>query len=170
MKKNILLISGGNDSLYLYHKYNVKKQFECFYFDYGQEYKENELDILKKQKIDYKIIKIDNLKKLDNGFFEGRNFLFILKLAEIFNNVEIFIGSNKEDTFKDNNRKFFSRLVYCINNSFNKNIKIRLPLKKITKKEILDYIKKNKIETYSCYQKNGPCGKCKACLSLKNNI
>lgn len=165
--KNILLISGGNDSLYIYCKYNSKKQFQCIYFDYGQEYIDNELNILKEKEIPFEIIKIDNLKKLDNGFVEGRNFLFLLELSKRYDNINVFIGSNKDDIFTDNNRKFFSRLSYCINKSFNKKINIRLPLRNTTKKEILDFIKKSKIKTYSCYKKDGPCGKCKACLSAK---
>ena len=166
-KKNILLVSGGNDSLYIYHKYNDKKQFECIYFDYGQEFIDNELEALDKNKIKYKIVKLPKLEKLESGFFKGRNLLFILKLSETFDDATIFIGTNKDDIFKDNSRRFFSKLIYCINNSYDKSLKIRLPLKKITKKEIIDYIRENNLKTYSCYEKDGPCGKCKACLEVK---
>ena len=166
--KNILLISGGYDSLYIYHKLNKKKKFECIYFDYGQEYLENEIKILNNLNINYSLVKINDLMTEENGFVLGRNLNFFLKLVDMYGKepINVYVGSNKDDVFADNNRRFFSRLSYILNNSFLSNISIKLPLRKITKKEIVKYIKENNLQAYSCYEKDGPCGKCKACKSL----
>lgn len=163
--KNILLISGGNDSMYIYHKYKNKK-FTTIYIDYGQPYFDEERLRIP---IKSQIINIPSLTFAFNGFVPGRNLLFLIEIAKRYSEGTIWMGSNKDDIFSDNNKEFLEKAIFVINKSFDTNLKIKLPLKNKTKKEIMDYIIKNKINTYSCY-KGGKerCGKCKACLSVIN--
>ena len=163
--KNILLISGGNDSMMI-HEMLKETNLDLIYFDYGQPYLKEEIKRLPKNT---KIKKIAKLEIEDSGYVKGRNFMFLFELRKLYDKGCIFMGSNKDDIFPDNNERFLKRCIQIINKSFKTKLKIKLPLKNMTKKEILKYVNQNKLNTYSCY-KGGvkPCGKCKACLSVKN--
>ncbi len=162
---NILLLSGGNDSMYILNKYKQKK-FIKIYFNYGQPYANEEIKRLPKNT---KIINLTNLKIRNNGFVEGRNLCFLIEIAKMFSSGDIFMGSNIEDNFSDNKKKYLRQAIKIINESFGSSFKIKLPLANLTKREIMNYIIDKKINTYSCYKgRKIPCGKCKACLSVKN--
>jgi 7-cyano-7-deazaguanine synthase in queuosine biosynthesis len=168
--KNILLLSGGNDSMYIYHKYNHKYnvEFECIYFNYGQPYFWEEIKRLPEG---VRTINIDGKLKIDKkGYVSGRNMIFLIEIArEYEGKIVVWMGSNKDDVFPDNNEKYLLQTVKLINIGFNSDIHIKLPLKNKSKKDIMKYIINNNIDTYSCY-KGGEkrCGKCKACLSVIN--
>lgn len=166
MKKlNILLCSGGNDSLYIFHKFN-KKKFKTIYFNYGQKYMEEEV---KRIPAGTEIINIPELVVTEKGFFLGRNLTFLIEIAKRYSEGTIWFGSQSEDIFPDNNIKFFKKAIKVVNASFGTNLKIKIPLRKLTKKEIMDYITSNNINTYSCYVGGEiPCGECKACKSILN--
>lgn len=161
LKPKILLISGGNDSLFLYNKYEFDK---LIYLDYGQPYKKDELKRIPKKT---KIIKINNLKIDKKGYVKGRNLLFLIEIAKRYTDGTIYMGTNKDDIFPDNNQKYLKKAIEVINTSFETNLNIKTPLKAKTKKEIMKYIRKNNIDTYSCYKGGKPCGICKACLESK---
>jgi len=165
--KNLLLVSGGNDSIYIYNKYKNKK-FICIYFDYGQPYKKEEIKRLPPHT---KIIKIERLKFEKKGFVKGRNLMFLIEIVKRYDNVVVWMGSNKNDIFPDNNESYLKETKNLLNIGFKSNIKIHLPLKDKTKQQIMKYINKYKLNTYSCYKgKKELCGVCKACLSVKNAI
>ena len=166
MEQNILLVSGGNDSICIYNKYDSKLKFNLIYFNYGQKYMKEEL---KRLPDNTEVITMKNLQIDTNGYVKGRNLLFLIEIAKRFDNATIYMGSNKEDTFPDNNYKYLTTAIKVINISFNTNLKIVLPLRNKTKTYIMNYINNYNLNTYSCY-KGGktPCNKCKACLSIKN--
>ena len=162
---DILLISGGNDSMYIYNVF-VHMDFELVYFDYGQRYVKQEIKRLPRGT---KIIKIPKLKVKDNGYVCGRNLMFLIELAKRYDEANIYMGSNSEDIFEDNNKAYLTKAIDVINTSFDTKLKVITPLARFSKKKIMNYINKSNIDTYSCY-KGGkiPCGKCKACLSVIN--
>jgi 7-cyano-7-deazaguanine synthase in queuosine biosynthesis len=162
---NILLVSGGNDSLYIYHKYNKQKHFKLIYIDYGQKYI---MDELKRVPWDTEVIKIQPLIIEKNGFVRGRNLNFLIEIAKLYRDATIYMGSNKDDIFPDNNKYYLEKACWVINKSYNTEISVILPLQSRTKPEIMTYIKKHKISSYSCYKGGTPCGKCKACKSVKD--
>ena len=157
---NILLLSGGNDSMYILNKYN--EDFEKIYFDYGQPYKDDELENI--PEVD-DIIEMELMDILPNGYVKGRNLLFLIEIARRYSDGTIWMGTNKDDIFPDNNERYLKSAMDIINVSFGTNLTIKLPLKDITKKQIMKYINLNKINTYSCYKGGITCGKCKACIS-----
>jgi 7-cyano-7-deazaguanine synthase in queuosine biosynthesis len=169
--KNILFISGGNDSSYIFHLMDKREHFDLIFFDYGQKYANQELKVVKQLPQDVQmrltVRKIPRLVTTDNGFFYGRNLAFLIDTAERYDEATIFVGSNKDDVFPDNCREFYKHAVPTVNRSYNTNLKVVLPLSHTKKDAIVRYIKKNQIPTYSCYEgKAKPCGKCKACLSV----
>lgn len=173
MKKNILLLSGGCDSVYLLHHFK-KTNFDFIYFIYGQKYYKQEKLVIEKIEKEYgKVVECIDLGKLEtkeNGFVLGRNLYFLIEVAKKYPEATIWIGTNKDDTFGDNNVRFYKKAVFVVNKSFGSKIKIKLPLKDTPKKEIVKWVIDNKIETYYCYEGGEkPCGKCKGCLQFENN-
>jgi len=164
---NILLYSGGNDSKMILHKYN-DVDFIKIYFNYGQKYYNQEKKYLS---FDTTIIKTPILKMNKVGFFFGRNLMFLIEIAKRYKTGIIWMGTNKNDVFDDNNKTFLNNVIDVINISYNTKFKIKLPLKNTSKYKIMQYINKYKIDTYSCYVgKTKPCGKCKACKSIEEAI
>tara|TARA_R100000655_G_C2997164_1_gene193819 strand:- start:2947 stop:3381 length:435 start_codon:yes stop_codon:yes gene_type:complete len=142
---NILLISGGADSMYLYNKY----KYDIYvYIDYGQEQIHKEKDILKN--INVKYLKILPIKKNIDGFYVARNLKLIQKILDYFDNVEsVSIGTNKEDKYSDNNREYYNLLEKVIQYSYQKNIKIITPLINLNKDVIVKNLKKYKIKYFT---------------------
>jgi len=129
----ILLLSGGADSMLLYQRYEYDK---IIFFNYGQEHKEDEF-INCKEFID-NIIELPKFAK-KNKEINCRNLSFITLICSIYGDkdIEIHIGTNKEDKYKDNSRSFYDKTEEFINNISLFNVKIETPLINITKKEIL---------------------------------
>jgi len=171
-KKRILLLSGGMDSVYLYH---LKKKYfdECVFFDYGQKNKKEELKRAKKANSDLKIIEMKNLKVNDEGFYFGRNLNFLIKLREkyIDNDLIIYIGSNADDSFPDSQREYFYRAEKLINDSYPNRLKVVTPLIDKCTHEIFEGLNEidENIDFYHCAEGGKePCGKCFSCSSLKS--
>ena len=129
----ILLLSGGADSMLLYQRYKYDK---ILFINYGQEHK-NEEFINCKNFID-DTIELPNFAK-KNKEINCRNFTFISLVSSIYGdkNIEIHIGTNKEDIYKDNSRQFYNTLEKFINKISLNKVLIKTPLVNMTKKEIL---------------------------------
>ena len=129
----ILLLSGGADSMLLNQRYKFDKKV---FFDYGQKHKDFELEKCKKNIDD--IISLPEFRT-KNKEVNCRNFTFISNIVSIYGdkNIEIYIGTNKNDKYNDNSRIFYDNLEKFINKiSFNK-VLIKTPLIKMDKKDIL---------------------------------
>lgn len=165
--KEIILVSGGYDSSYILWLLKGYKT-ENIYFDYGQVYMEQELKSLDRLKVKYKVIGINPLKTDKKGYVFGRNLTFLIEIAKRYKEASIIMGTNKDDIFPDNNLKYLQKALEVVNISFQTNLKLSLPLSKVSKKDIVQFAKTHNIQPYSCYKgKDKPCGKCKACLSIK---
>ena len=135
----ILLLSGGADSMLLYQQYKFDK---TIFFDYGQEHLKEEYDCC--SSITDVIIRLPKFTKREKEV-NCRNLSFVINTVSTFGNedIEIYLGMNIEDIYKDNNRKFYNEIEDLINNiSFNK-VKIVTPLQNMTKKEILKQLELN---------------------------
>ena len=129
----ILLLSGGADSMLLYqtHSFDV-----TVFFDYGQKHLDKEFNCCSDL--------VDEIIKLPEFVTKGkeincRNLSFIINTVSTFGggDIEIYLGTNIEDIYKDNNREFYNKVEVLINSiSFNR-VKIVTPLKDKTKKQIL---------------------------------
>lgn len=166
---NILLLSGGMDSTLIY--YIEKNIDEYVFFNYGQKQLKQERNAIKKLNVKYKEIKINKLNYTKNGFIQGRNLTFLIELRELYidKNIVVFIGSNKDDVFPDNNTKFMKKVESILNASYIKNIKIITPLSNTTKKTISKSLSQvENVSPYWCYSgTETPCGICKSCKELK---
>lgn len=129
----ILLLSGGADSLLLYQKYKYDK---IIFFDYGQPHMENEYKMC--EKFVDNVININKLYRKEK-YVNCRNMLFITYIVSMYGdkNITIHLGTNSDDKYLDNNYKFYKKLEKFINLISIYNIKIELPLIKMSKQEII---------------------------------
>jgi len=130
----ILLLSGGADSMLLYQQHKFDK---TIFFDYGQEHLEEEFNCC--SRIIDVVIRLPKLTKTEKEV-NCRNLAFIINTVSTFGSedIEIYLGTNTEDIYKDNNREFYNKVEDLINNiSFNK-VKIVTPLQDMSKQEILN--------------------------------
>ena len=169
--KKILLISGGIDSLTLYaQKQDILS--EIIYFDYGQKFRDKELETLKSLEIPFKKVSLPDLKFDERMFFYGRNMHFMIKVREMFidDNILVYFGNNADDNFMDNSREFFFRLEQLINNSYtNKTIRIVCPFESMTKEEVVEKNKEmfKEMTGYWCDGgKDEPCRECHSCDAM----
>ena len=137
----VLLLSGGKDSNLIL---NMIKDFDKkYFFMYGQENQDKEESVVDNATGIIKV-KIDEIKRLTNGFYIARNMKFmqyVIEDNEKENKIDIYIGTNGEDKYPDNQKRFMSRLAYVLKRSYDKNIRIKLPLIKMTKREIIKKLK-----------------------------
>ena len=152
MQIDVLLLSGGADSIYLYNKYKYDKYI---FFNYSQKHIAHELNVLEDLNLkNIDIIDIDDLKQDKKGFYYSRNLKFVLNVLDSFkedisNLNSITFGTNKVSTHPDNNREFFNLLESLIEKSYKQKIKLKTPLKDIHKKDINNYLDKKNIRYYT---------------------
>jgi 7-cyano-7-deazaguanine synthase in queuosine biosynthesis len=130
----ILLLSGGADSMLLNQRYDYDLKL---FFDYGQEHLSKEFNCCS-QYVDRRI-KLNKFSRKGKEI-SCRNFTFIANVVSMYGDkeLEIHLGTNLEDIYKDNSREFYDNYEDFINKiSFNK-VKIKTPLLKLSKKEILN--------------------------------
>jgi len=172
--KNILLISGGLDSMVIYTTKLRDYIDECVYIKYRGDHPATiqELKVLEKAGIKPTILTIDDLKCDERGFYFGRNLRFMLAIREHFigEDINVFIGNTANDNFSDNTRSYFYRLEDIINNSYpNSTMRITCPLQDMTKKQITYIAKTNNIPFYFCDKGDDePCMKCHSCVAMKD--
>lgn len=129
----ILLLSGGADSMLLYQRYKYDRKI---FFKYGQRHCDNEFEICRNI-IDKTIILPSFVRR--NNEVNCRNINFILNIVSVYGNkdLDIYIGTNRGDVYKDNNRRIFDEFERFINKiSFNR-VSIKTPLMDMSKDEIL---------------------------------
>ena len=133
----ILLLSGGADSMLLNQNYFFDKRI---FFDYGQIHKN--LEFQKCEKFIDDIIILPKFYKKEKEV-NCRNYTFISNIVSIYGetDIEIYLGTNKNDKYKDNNRKFYDMLEEFINKISLNKVLIKTPLINITKDEILKNLK-----------------------------
>ncbi len=130
----ILLLSGGADSMLLNQRYEYDLKL---FFDYGQEHLNEEFNCCS-QYVDRRI-KLNKFSRKGKEI-SCRNFTFIANIVSMYGDkeLEIHLGTNSEDIYKDNSREFYDNYEDFINKiSFNK-VKIKTPLLKLSKNEILN--------------------------------
>ncbi|MBU0759427.1 MAG: 7-cyano-7-deazaguanine synthase QueC [Candidatus Omnitrophica bacterium] len=195
-KKAVVLLSGGMDSaVTLFYARHKGYKTYCLTFDYGQRHKK-ELEFAKRlarlTRSDYQVLKIKlpwrssalldrNISVPENRkgpgipvtYVPARNTIFLsfaLSFAEAIGAGAVFIGANARDFsgYPDCRPLYFKKFNELLKKATKaRGIKIRTPLLRKTKKEIVELGKRLKVPfelTWSCY-KGGrkPCGKCDAC-------
>jgi len=134
----ILLLSGGADSMLLNQRYQYDLKV---FFNYNQAHLKEEYICCKKY-IDEYIVLNDFVKR--GKEVNCRNFTFIAHIVSVYGDkdLEIHLGTNSEDIYKDNSRRFYNDYEEFINKiSFNK-VSIKTPLLKLSKKDILKELNK----------------------------
>jgi len=133
----ILFLSGGADSMLLYQNTKFDK---VVFFDYGQNHLDKEFNCCRKYVTD--LIKLPIFAK-KNKEVNARNLSFISNTVSTYGyeDLEIYIGTNKEDIYKDNSREFYNKVELFFNDICFNNTKIITPLIKMTKLEILRDLK-----------------------------
>lgn len=178
--KNVLILfSGGIDSTGCVHYYkNLGFNVEGLFIDYGHKSVTYEKKAVNKLSAYYgintKIIEVKTDFTLSNGEIQGRNFFFIsLALLNIsFTNGIISLGIHSGTSYTDCTKDFVNKSQEIIDIYTFGKIQINCPFIDMTKREIYEYCKINRVPidlTYSCEigSKNQPCGKCLTCKDLK---
>jgi len=194
--KAIVLLSGGLDSSTTLY-YAKSKGYDCraLIFDYGQRHRrelKSAVAIAKLAKVDHQIIRIKlpwggsalldyklqiTNYKLHNTipptYVPARNTIFIsfaLSYAEAIGAEAVFIGANAVDYsgYPDCRPEYYEAFNKLIKNGMrDNNIKIKAPLIKMTKTQIVKLAGKLNVpveKTWSCYAGGRkPCGVCDSC-------
>ena len=133
----ILLLSGGADSMLLYQ---MQRYDYSVFFNYGQNHLYSELDKCEEKVTD--IITLNSFKR--NGKeVNCRNMTFITTLVSLYGDrpLEIYIGTNSEDVYKDNSREFYDNLQELLSSISFHPIEVKTPLLHMSKKDILKELK-----------------------------
>ena len=169
----LLLFSGGIDSTALIDFYLRKhNKVNCIHFQYGQPNSLSEKkavqDITSYYKVDKEIIELNlNMLKRKDEII-GRNALFVILVMSQQICKRIALGIHSDSSFYDCSQSFLYDCQRIIDGYYSGVIRVEAPFINLTKKEIIDYSKKNDVPinlTYSCLYNNYiPCGKCPACI------
>ncbi len=198
--KAVVLLSGGLDSSTTLY-FAKSKGYKCFalIFDYGQRHAReirHAAAVARSVKCKYQILKIKFpwkgsslldkkmeipkrkiLKGIPSTYVPARNMIFLsyaLSYAESIGAKAVFIGANAIDYsgYPDCRPQFIGAFQNLIEKGArNRGIKVKAPLIKMTKPQILKLALKLKVPvnlTWSCY-KGGkyPCGVCDSCVLRK---
>jgi 7-cyano-7-deazaguanine synthase len=118
---------------------------------------------------------------LDVAFVPSRNLLLLAAAvvrARVLwptGPVKLVVGFNQDDAggFPDCTLDFLDATTGAVNQGLGpaQGITIRAPWAEHPKREVVDWVRKHAPErfdlveqSWSCYQPNGPCGKCTACV------
>lgn len=179
METNLLLLSGGIDSIVCLEIFKNKHKIVGIGFDYNQPHK-IELEYAKKycnkNDIEYLIKKLSTIEKIDNIIFSGRNAILLSNAFSFAykNNIKyVTIGVNKDDSelFSDCRQSFIDAMV-VIAKAYS--IELLTPLIDKTKKEVIELSKIYDVDinsTWTCYfptTLKERCGKCYSCVGLNN--
>lgn len=179
MESNLLLLSGGIDSVVCLEMLKDKFTISSIGFDYNQPHK-IELNYAKEyarnKNIPFEIKNILQIEKIDDIVFSGRNAILLsnsFSIAYLRGIKYVTIGVNKDDSelFSDC-RKEFIDAMNIVANAYG--IELLTPLIDKTKKEVIQLSKIYNINinsTWTCYfptKENIRCGKCYSCIGLNN--
>lgn len=173
-----LPISGGMDSATMKNMLDeAGTLYRSFYFDFGQEYAKEEMQVLRKvlnidfQRLDFTSLFFKNFKHI----MVGRNAFIIFMLAKIMRSRgewgEIWFGNLQGESpvlGGDKSRRFFNDIQKILY-SENYDIRVINPLLGVNKVDEVAYWKYRDINllrsTKSCFSgKVLQCGKCQACF------
>lgn len=195
MDKNILILSGGLDSVVLlYYLLNKKENIFCLIFDYGQKAKkeiESAKNICKELDVEHYVYDVSNMLDIlkssslideknskvkipADTVIPSRNTIFI-ELATAFailnNYKKVYYGAIKSSStdYKDITPQFLKQINELNKVNNNKYIPIEAPFINKEKSEVIKISLELNVpleKTWSCYL-NGdePCGECFSCKS-----
>lgn len=179
METNLLLLSGGIDSIVCLEILMDKYKVIGIGFDYNQPHK-IELKYAKayatQKNIDYSIKTLSTIEKIDDIVFSGRNAILLSNAFSLAykNNIKfVTIGVNKDDSelFSDC-RKSFIDAMRTVAEAYS--VELLTPLIDKTKKEVIELSKIYDVDinsTWTCYfptTSKERCGKCYSCVGLNN--
>ena len=163
--KRIKLVSGGVDS------YIMSQEFEGtnVYVDFGQQYKEQEINALRNLGVDFEIIKINShFKATSDIYINDRNLALAAVIAMTYSPDEIMLAGLGDDNCADKNPQAFELMSEVLTKFATKPIKVVSPYFDKTKGQIISEFNKKEMLplTFSCYNPQGDkaCGDCPACL------
>ena len=159
MKKEVILYSGGIDSLILREYLSQHgHDFDCLYFHHGGRYMGWEE--VKIEQLGFELIKSDILYlagiEKDDAFIPNRNFLMSVA-ANSLGYDNIWIGGSKSDRVCDNNEKVFERLSEFLTTMNGRYIKVDSPFWDCYKDDMVRWYIKTKSpldlvnNTFSCF-------------------
>lgn len=167
----VLLYSGGMDS-WLIDK--LWKPDVKLFVDVGTENSKQERKRLPKDVV-VKELDISEFEDKDKNYLLPLRNLFFVELASYYGD-EICLGATGSSTHYDKNEKFATMsediINYLYSEAYDKKVKIVLPFKGMSKKDILKMyldnggdIKEAWENTFSCYEPkdNKMCGQCSSC-------
>lgn len=172
--KKALLLSGGFDSAVVFHQLiESETNFDVFFVDYNQSYKNKEQEKARKLCSKYKTINLFTIKISGWDDMPGRNFHFINQI-QIRGYDEIYLGTRwilpLFDTWGDAN--WFTLKIY----GHLLKIKVKLPIVGWTKRNCFQFLStRNSTDFYNCYKNNDNwrdcnCSNCQERQKLKNFI
>ena len=179
MKKEILLFSGGIDSLCAYFYLNKPK---CLYVKLGHKYQDEELkavkNIAEKYDIDLEIEEMEFIGKFeeDDANIPMRN-LFLSMIASFYAD-KIWLIVQKGETGSrgeapDRTKDFFVNTSLTLSILNKRNIEIDSPFWNLTKQDLVQWVLDNVEDSkeilsnsFSCFNPidGKQCGKCSACF------
>ena len=176
-KHVLLLLSGGIDSTACIHYYKTLGfEVECLFVIYGQKAKQKEIiavkNISKYYNVKVRTVSIETELVVENGIILGRNILLLSVALMNFSKPKgiIAMGVHTGTKFPDCSKEFIEKTQMVFNSYKAGSIIVDCPFISMTKLEIFEYCKINKIPlkyTYSCeYGKQQPCGECSTCIDL----
>jgi 7-cyano-7-deazaguanine synthase len=179
METNLVLLSGGIDSIVCSEMLKNKHKIVGIGFDYNQPHKielEYAKEYCNQMSIEYSIKELLPIEKIDNIVFSGRNAILLANAFSLAykNNIKyVTIGVNKDDSelFSDCRKSFIDAMA-TVAEAYS--IELLAPLIDKTKKEVIELSKKYDIDinsTWTCYfptSSKERCGKCYSCIGLDN--
>jgi len=184
-KKAVVLLSGGADSVAVYHKLK-DEGYECsgLFFEYGQPNQEVERFLVEQtaQKFgeQFWVQKVDFLKQMRGevqtdaqAFVPHRNTIFMLLAANHAESIgyeNIAIGYMKQDiAFFDNSIRHHELIQTIVQSNIKHDFNVLLPLANMMKSDVMKYLKEKNAQSVSCWtakivdDKIVICGKCANC-------
>ncbi len=172
--EQILLFSGGVDSLVAWHYLNFP---QTLYFDCKSRYSKRELAVVK-ELINSTIVDCSlDLSDREYGpraYIPFRNLLFAAQAVKYSDTI--WIAGLADDMVSDKNPTAFKQMSSTLSAMEKRNIEVKSPFWEKTKADVVAWYIKNTttnqdiqrlLNTISCYDqdcKTNYCGKCPACF------
>lgn len=169
--RNIILFTGGKDSLCCLHKLR-KEENLLLYFDYGNPAAEKEIDALLYYSDKYKTsFRVEDCFVRENkNELPYRNIIFVshaLNLAATEGYDTVVLGAVRDSEMKDGNSVVMTEFRNFVKKQGN--VKLQFPLERFgNSNKIFEYLADNKVDLshliYCMSEKGkGNCGKCFKC-------
>jgi 7-cyano-7-deazaguanine synthase in queuosine biosynthesis len=183
--KILVHISGGLDSAAVAHRATVSNEPTGIFFNIGQNYVEQEragaqyvaahLGIpLLQVHLPFLMTHLAGAARLE--YVPQRNLVlgaYSLHAATVLGCEEIWVGTQSEDTFKDNQPQFWSAVAAAGDTGREPGvppIAFRAPIQSWDKTHVLQYLRGTTLDPkrlWWCYEaREFPCGLCRHCLHV----